>query len=71
LGAGGGVNGCGGRKAFEVPESVEGLDDFLGVGQNGDEIGLKAGAGSLAGFQLAVKEEGGIRELFPRELKKI
>jgi hypothetical protein len=46
---------------------VEGLDDFLGVGQNGDEVGLGAGAGSLAGFELAVEEEGGIRELFPRE----
>jgi hypothetical protein len=34
LGAGVGVNGLGGRKAFG-PESVEGLDKFLGVGQNG------------------------------------
>ena len=32
LWAGGGVNGFGGRKALEVPESVEGLDEFLGVG---------------------------------------
>jgi hypothetical protein len=42
------------------------LDDLPGVGQNGG-IGLEAGAGSLAGFELAVEEEGGIGELFPRE----
>jgi hypothetical protein len=65
--AGGGVDGCGGRKAFEVPESVEGLDKFLWVGQDGDEVGLETGAGSLPNFKLAVEEEGGIRELFPRE----
>jgi hypothetical protein len=66
---GGGVNGCGGRKVLEVPESVEGLDDFLGVGQNGDEVGLKAGAGSLPGFELAVEDNGWIGEFFPREAK--
>ena len=65
--AGGGVNGLGGRKAFEIPELVEGLDNFLGVGQDGDEVGLEAGAGSLTGFELAVEEEGGIGEFFPRE----
>jgi hypothetical protein len=62
-----GVNGCGGRKALEVPESVEGLDDFLGIGQDGDEVRLEAGAGSLTGFELAVEEDGGIGQLFPRE----
>jgi hypothetical protein len=67
LRAGGGVNGCGGRKALEVPESVEGLNEFLGVGQDGDWVRLEAGAGSLPGFELAVKEEGGIGEFFPRE----
>jgi hypothetical protein len=50
LRAGGGVNGLGGREALEVPESVEGLNEFLGVGQNGDEVGLEAGTGSLAKF---------------------
>jgi hypothetical protein len=40
LGAGGGVNGCGGRETFEVPESVEGLDYFLWVAEDGDEVGL-------------------------------
>jgi hypothetical protein len=49
----------GGGKAFEIPESVEGLDKFLGVGQDGDEIGREAGAGSLAGFELAVEDNGG------------
>ena len=36
LRAGGGVDGLGGREAFEIPESVEGLDNFLGVGQDGE-----------------------------------
>jgi hypothetical protein len=43
------------------------LDEFPGVGQNWDEVGLETGAGSLAGFELAVEEEGGIGEFFPRE----
>jgi hypothetical protein len=67
LRAGGGVNGLGGRKAFEIPEAVEDLDDFLGAAEDGDEVGLGTGAGSLAGFELAVEEEGGIKECFPRE----
>ena len=67
LWAGGGVDGLGGRKALQRPESVEGLDKFLGVGQDGDEVRLEAGTGGLAGFELAVKEEGGIGEFFPRE----
>ena len=73
--AGGGVDGLGGRKALKVSERVEGLDEFLGVGPNGDEVGLETGAGSLASFELAVEEEGGKGELFPRDaegaLKKI
>jgi hypothetical protein len=32
-----------------------------------DEVGLGTGAGSLVGFELAVEEEGGIEECFPRE----
>ena len=59
LRAGGGVNGLGGRKAFEIPESVEGLDKFLGVGQDGDDVGLGTGAGSLPGFELAIEDNGG------------
>jgi hypothetical protein len=43
------------------------LDEFPGVGQNWDEVGLETGAGSLAGFELAVEEESGIGELFRRE----
>jgi hypothetical protein len=49
-----------------LPESVEGLDKFLGVAENGDEIRLGSWyrePGRV--FQLAVEEEGGIRELFP------
>jgi hypothetical protein len=38
---GGGVNGLGGREAFDGPESVKGLDNFLGVGQDGDWVGNK------------------------------
>jgi hypothetical protein len=45
-----GVNGCGGRKAFEVTESVEGLDKFLGVGQGRDEVGLGNWCRELGGF---------------------
>jgi hypothetical protein len=52
------------------PESVEGLGKFLGVGQDGDEVGLEAGARSLAGFELAVEDEGGIGEFFPRETER-
>ena len=40
----------GGRETLEIPELVEGLDDFLGVGEDGDEVGLEAGTGSLAKF---------------------
>jgi hypothetical protein len=32
-----GVDGLWGREAFEGPELVEGLDDFLGVAEDGDE----------------------------------
>jgi hypothetical protein len=61
------LTASGGRETLEIPESVEGLDDFLGVAEDGDEVGLGAGTGSLAGFELAVKEEGGIGEFFRRE----
>ena len=54
-----------------ISESVEGLDKVLGVGQDGDEVGLEAGVGSLAGFELAVEDESGIGEFFRREVKKI
>jgi hypothetical protein len=67
LGAGGGVNGCGGRETLEIPESVEGLDKFPGVGEDGNWVRLEAGTGSLAGFELAVEEEGGIGKFFSRE----
>ena len=49
-------------KLLRIPECVEGLDKFLGVGQDGDEVGLEAGAGSLPGFELAIEDEGGIGE---------
>jgi hypothetical protein len=58
LGAGG-VHGVGGREAFEIPEPVEGLNKFLGIGEDGDWVRLETGAGSLTGFELAVEDEGG------------
>jgi hypothetical protein len=58
------INGCGGRKALEVPESVEGLDKFLWVGQDGDEVGLGAGTGSLAGFPVGRQRGGRDRGVF-------
>jgi hypothetical protein len=35
---------------FLLPESVEGLHKFLGVAEDGDEVRLGAGIGSLAKF---------------------
>jgi hypothetical protein len=34
-------------------------DDLFWLGQNRDGIRLKAGAGSVAGFELATEDEGG------------
>jgi hypothetical protein len=65
LGASGGVNGLGGREAFEIPESVEGLDKFLGVAEDGDEVGLGTGTGSLAGFPVGRQRGGRERGVFP------
>jgi hypothetical protein len=48
--AGGGVNGLWGRGAFDGPESVEGLDKFLGVAEDGDEVGLGNWCRELGGF---------------------
>src|ERR1700758_1082453 len=62
LGAGGGVDGIWARETLESPEPVKGLDNFLRLGQDGDGIGFEAGAGSLPGFELAVKDDGGVGE---------
>jgi hypothetical protein len=64
LWAGGGVNGFGGRKAFEGPEPVEGLNKFLGVAEDGDEVRLETGAGSLAGFPVGRRRGGRDRGVF-------
>jgi hypothetical protein len=45
------------------------MDDFLGVAEDGDEVGLEAGAGSLTGFELAVEEKGGTGEFLSGRLK--
>src|SRR6516162_9691664 len=67
LRAGGGVNGIGAREGFEIPESVEGLDNFLWIGQNGDRVRPEACAGGMACFELAVKDEGGEGEFLGRQ----
>ena len=67
LRAGGGVNGIGAREGFEIPESVEGLDDPFWLGQDGDRVRLEAGAWSVAGFELAIKDEGGEWEFLGRQ----
>jgi len=59
----GGVNGVGGSEGFEGSELLEGVDDQFWFGQNRDRVRLKAGAGSLAGFELATEDEGGEGEL--------
>ena len=65
--AGGGVNGIGAREGFEIPEPVEGLDDLFWIGQNGNRVRLEAGAGGVAGFELAVEDEGGEGEFLGRQ----
>ena len=59
LRAGGGVYGVGGSEGFEGSELLEGVDDQFWFGQNRDRVRLKAGAGSLAGFELAIEDNGG------------
>jgi hypothetical protein len=66
LWAGGGVHGCGGREALEISESVEGLDKFLGVGQNGDDVGLGNWYRELGEFFPVGRRRGGRdRGVFP------
>jgi hypothetical protein len=67
LRAGGGVDGIGALEGFEIPESVEGLDDFFWIGQNRDWVRLEAGAGGMAGFELALEDEGGEGEFLGRQ----
>jgi hypothetical protein len=47
------------RENLESPEPVKGLDNFLWFGRNRDGVRFKAGAWSVAGFELAVEDEGG------------
>ena len=67
LRAGGGVNGIGAREGFEIPEPVEGTDDLFWIGQNGNRVRLEAGAGGVAGFELAIEDQGGEGEFFWRQ----
>jgi hypothetical protein len=53
----GGVDGIGTREAFEIPELSERPDNFLWLGQNGDGVRLKAGAGNVAGFSGSAKSD--------------
>ncbi len=62
LRAGGGVDGIGARKTFEIPELSECADDLFWLGQNGDGIGFEACTGRVTGFELAIEDDGGIGE---------
>ena len=57
LRAGGGVDGIGTREGFQGPELIESADDLFWIGQNGNRVRLEAGAGGVAGFELAVEDE--------------
>ena len=59
LRAGGGVDGIGGRKGFEIPELSECADDFFWLGQNGDGVLLEACTRRVTGFELAIEDDGG------------
>ena len=50
LRAGGGVDGLGGREAFEGPELSECADNVLGVSEDGDGIWFETGYRELGGF---------------------
>src|SRR6516225_91303 len=65
--AGGGVDGIGAREGFQGPELIERADDLLWIGQDGNRVRLEAGAGSVAGFELAIEDEGGEGEFFGRQ----
>jgi len=57
--AGGRADGVWGGEAFEGAELGEFGDDLFWFGQNGDRVRLKAGAGSVTGFELAIEDNGG------------
>ena len=65
--AGGGVDGIGAREGFQVPEPVEGADNLFWIGQNGNRVRLEACAGGVAGFELAVEDQGGEGEFLGRQ----
>ena len=67
LRAGGGVNGIGAREGFQGPELIERADDLFWIGQNGNRVRLEAGAGGVAGFELAIEDEGGEGEFLGRQ----
>jgi len=54
----GGVDGIWGGEDFESSELGELGDDLFWLGQNRDGVRLEAGAGSVAGFELATEDEG-------------
>jgi hypothetical protein len=67
LRAGGGVDGIGAREGFQGPEFLERADDLFWIGQNGNRVRLEAGAGGVAGFELAIEDQGGEGEFFWRQ----
>ena len=58
----GGVDCIGAPESFEGTEPVECPDNLFWVGQDGDGVRLLSGAVSVAGFKLAVEDEGGVGE---------
>src|SRR5262249_28303249 len=67
LRAGGGVDGIWGSEGFEGSELIKGADDQFWFGQNRDRVRLEAGSGSIAGFELALEDEGGEGESVGRQ----
>ena len=46
------------REGFRGPELIERADDLFWIGQDRNRVRLEAGAGSVAGSELAIKDEG-------------
>jgi hypothetical protein len=62
LRAGGDVDGVWGGEAFDGTELGDLGDDLFWLGQNRDGVRLETGAGSVACFELATEDEGGVGE---------
>jgi hypothetical protein len=63
----GGVDGVCAGEGFEGSELLERADNLLWFGQDRDWVRLETGAGSVAGFKLAVEDKGGEGEFLGRQ----